>query len=76
MSKMIQIRNVPEDVHRRLKARAAQQGMSLSEYLLREITRSAEAPTDDELWSRLRTRKTVEPEVTPALMVREERDSG
>ena len=45
MSKMIQIRNVPDALHRRLKARAAEAGMSLSDYLLAELRRSAERPT-------------------------------
>jgi hypothetical protein len=47
-SKMIQIRHVPEDVHARLKARAAKAGMSLSDYLLREITFLANRMTWDE----------------------------
>jgi len=44
MSHSIQIRNVPEDVHRTLRARAASSGMSLSDYLLADITRLAERP--------------------------------
>ena len=52
MSKMIQIRNVRDALHRKLKARAAEAGMSLSEYLLREIRRSAERPTLDEWLAR------------------------
>jgi len=53
MSKMIQIRNVPEDVHRKLKVRAAQSGMSLSDYLKQDILRMAQLPTVDEIleWS-------------------------
>jgi plasmid stability protein len=47
---MIQIRHVPEDVHARLKARAAAAGMSLSDYLLREITTLARRPTWDEIF--------------------------
>ena len=53
MSTMIQIRNVPEGLHRRLKARAAMAGMSLSDYLLDEIRRVAERPTVEELRARL-----------------------
>jgi len=49
----IQIRNVPEDVHRRLKAKAALEGMSLSEYLLREAKRLASYPTMAEIRERL-----------------------
>lgn len=53
MSRMIQIRNVPDALHRRHKARAALAGMSLSEYLLSEIRQVAERPTLDELRARL-----------------------
>jgi antitoxin FitA len=52
-SKMIQIRHVPEDVHARLKARAAAAGMSLSDYLLREITWLANRPTWDEVFEEI-----------------------
>jgi len=61
MSVMVQIRNVPDGVHRKLKARAALEGMSISEYLLREIERSLERPTREELLARLRSRERVEP---------------
>lgn len=57
---MIQIRNVPEDVHRKLKVRAAQLGMSLSDYLKGEIARIAETPTLDEMLDRLSRRPPVE----------------
>jgi len=53
---LIQIRNVPEDVHRTLKVRAAAEGTSLSDYVLRELTRVARAPTPDELDARIRER--------------------
>jgi antitoxin FitA len=52
-SKMIQIRHVPEDVHARLKARAAAAGMSLSDYLLREITALALRPTWQEIFDEI-----------------------
>lgn len=74
MSKMIQLRNVPDPLHRKLKARAALEGMSLSDYLIQLIRRSAERPTLDELRSRLRARARVAPPVPPATAVREERD--
>jgi antitoxin FitA len=48
MASMIQIRNVPPTLHRRLKARAALEGMSLSDYLLREVRWAAERPTIEE----------------------------
>jgi antitoxin FitA len=50
---MIQIRHVPEDVHARLKARAAAAGMSLSDYLLREITFLASRPTWQEIFDEI-----------------------
>lgn len=75
MSTMIQIRNVPETLHRRLKARAALSGKSLSDYLLDEIRQSAERPTIDELRARLQSRSTVTPAISPAEAVRAERDS-
>jgi plasmid stability protein len=48
MSKMIQIRNVPDDVHRTVKARAARAGMSLSDYLKRDLERQAALPVMEE----------------------------
>jgi plasmid stability protein len=74
MSIMIQIRNVPDALHRRLKSRAALAGMSLSDYLLSEIRQVAERPTLDELRARLAQRPTLNPAVTPAEAVRAERD--
>jgi hypothetical protein len=71
MAKMIQIRNVPDDLHRRLKVRAAQQGTTLSDYLLGEIQRIADTPTLDELRLRIRRRKPLEPEVDSAALIRE-----
>jgi plasmid stability protein len=72
---MIQIRNVPEDVHRRLKARAAMAGLSLSDMLLREITAAAERPTLEEMRARLAARTPVITRETSAEAVRAERDS-
>jgi antitoxin FitA len=60
MPKMIQIRHVPEDIHRTLKARAAQQGLSLSDYLLQEIAQIAERPTVRELMERIKQRGPTE----------------
>lgn len=71
---MIQLRNVPDDLHRDLKARAAVAGKSLSDYLLAEIQRHIEYPTLEELHQRLRARTPVRPKVSPAQMIREERD--
>lgn len=71
---MIQIRNVPVDLHRKLKSRAALEGASLSDYLLKEIRQLAERPPLQELAERLRTRTPVTCRVSPARMLREERD--
>ena len=75
MSTMIQIRNVPDTLHRRLKARAAMSGMSLSDYLLQQIRAVAERPTVEELRTRLARRSTVRLSVDTAEAVRAERDS-
>ena len=75
MSRMIQIRNVPDRLHRVLKARAAMAGMSLSDYLLAEIRVAAERPTLDELRDRLRHRTHVNLQGSAASAVRAERDA-
>lgn len=72
---MVQIRNVPEALHRRLKSRAALSGMSLSEYLLAEMRNIAERPTMEELRERMARRSPVELTISAAEMVRAERDS-
>jgi len=74
MKKMIQIRHVPEPLHRKLKARAALEGLALSDYLLREVRRVAERPTLDEIKERLGRRRPVALGVAPAKAVRMERE--
>ena len=74
MSKMIQIRNVPDLLHQKLKMRAAMMGMSLSDYLMAEIRRSAERPSIQELRERLDKRTPIVPGVPPAEAVRQERE--
>jgi plasmid stability protein len=76
MSGMIQIRNVPDTLHRRLKSRAALAGMSLSDYLLSEIREMAERPTLEELRARLEHRLRVVPSTRPVDAVRAERDGS
>jgi antitoxin FitA len=71
MSKMIQIRNVPDDVHRALKIRATKEGMSLSEYLLREVTKVAAKPSLEEVMERIRRRGPVGEPFDSAAAVRE-----
>ena len=72
---MIQLRNVPDALHRTLKARAAMAGMSLSDYLLAEIREIAGRPTLPELRERLHQRKPVTAKLDTARLVREERES-
>jgi plasmid stability protein len=71
---MIQIRNVPDDVHRKLKVRAAAEGVTLSELLAREARRVADQPSIAELRERLLQRERFTPRVSPARAVRATRD--
>ncbi len=73
--KMIQIRNVPDELHSRLKARAALEGTSLSEYLRAQIQSVAERPTIAELTQRLQSRSRVRSKESAAAAVRAERDA-
>ncbi len=72
---MVQIRNVPADVHRRLKARAALEGMSMSDYVLREIGKALERPTRQEVLERLRSRPPRRLRPSAAAILRAERDA-
>jgi antitoxin FitA len=74
MTQMIQVRNVPEALHRGLKARAATMGMSLSDYLLRELQEIAERPTLGEFCERLQKRKPLRVSLDTARILREERE--
>lgn len=74
MAKMIQLRNVPDDLHRRLKAKAAMAGISLSDYLLREVRHIAEKPTMEEMMKRLEKAEAVITRISPAEILREERE--
>ena len=76
MARMIQIRNVPDDLHQTLKARAAHAGMSLSDYLLNEVRQVAARPTLDELVERLRRRKPIRTEEPSAEIIRRYRDAS
>jgi plasmid stability protein len=75
MSKMIQIRNVPDELHRTLKVRAAQAGMTLSDYLLSEIEQIAAKPTLAEMMERLRSREPIELDEPPDVTIRRLRDA-
>ena len=74
MSKMIQIRNVPDELHREAKVRAARAGMSLSSYLLRELERTLSQPTMEELQARIAAWGPPELSESPAEAVRAIRD--
>lgn len=74
MSKAVQIRNMPETLHRRLKARAALAGMSVSEYALLELKRTLEQPTTQEILERLAALPPIEATPSPAKILREERN--
>jgi antitoxin FitA len=76
MPKTLQIRNVPDEVHRRLKVRAAESGVSLSELLLPELEALAELPTPEEMQRRPARRRPVEPDRSVAEMLAEERGRG
>ena len=71
---MIQVRNVPDTLHRRLKVRAALAGLSLSEYVLQEMKLAEKRSTYDEFPARLRLRTQVHTRETAAQAVRAERE--
>lgn len=73
MTRMIQIRHVPEHLHRRLKARAAALGMSLSDYLRQELERAGAQLTPEELRQRLADLEPSDPGETAAAALRAER---
>jgi hypothetical protein len=75
MSKMIQLRNVPDPLHRQLKARAALAGLPLSDYLIREVRKLAEHPTPEEMRERLSGRSPYRGKASPTSVLRAERDS-
>jgi plasmid stability protein len=75
MPKMIQVRNVPDNLHRKLKSRAALEGLSLSDFVLREMQHVAERPTMKELAERIASLPPVRYKRSPAEILREERDS-
>ena len=75
MSRMVQIRNVPDAVHRKLKGRAADSGQTLSTFHLAELERLAARPTRDEMLARLHSRKRVTLRTPAAVVIREERES-
>lgn len=75
MSTMIQIRNVPEEMHRRIKARAALAGMSMSELILQELEKLLQRPTREDLLDRLARLPEVDLDPAPAEVLHAERES-
>lgn len=75
MKTTVQIRNVPGDFHRRLKARAAMEGMSMSDYILREVGKALDRPTRSEVLERLRERPSRPLKPSAADVIRAERDT-
>lgn len=73
---MVQIRHVPDALHRRLKSRAADAGQTLSDYLLAELGRVAARPSREEMLARLHGRKRVTLKTPAAVVIREERESA
>jgi plasmid stability protein len=76
MGILVQIRDVPEGVHRTLKARAAASGTSLSEYVRELLARAAARPTPDELAARIQARGPVDLPEPSERSVRRLRDQG
>jgi plasmid stability protein len=70
---MIQIRNVPDDVHREIKARAARAGMTLSDYLKREVERLVAVPPVEDVLDRARSRERPRLDESIVDMLRDER---
>ena len=75
MSKMIQLRNVPDSLHQQLKSRAALAGRSLSGYLIFEVRKIVERPSSKEILARLARRTRMSPKLSPADAVRKEREA-
>jgi antitoxin FitA len=72
---MLQVRSIPPELHRRLKARAATEGMSMSDYVLREIRKALDRPTREEVLARLRAQPVRRLRRRPVDVIRAERDS-
>lgn len=76
MGVLLQIRDVPDDVHRTLKARAAAAGVSLSEYVRAVLERATDRPTPNELAARIAARGAVEASEPSEAAVRTLREHG
>ena len=76
MSKMVQIRNVPDVLHRTFTIRAAHSAQTLSDYLRAELERLAARPTRDEMLARIHGRTRVALKTPAAKILRKERESA
>lgn len=74
-STMVQVRNVPSELHRKLKARAAIEGLSMSEFVMRELRKALERPTRQEILERLRAQPVRRLKRSAAEIIRAERDA-
>ena len=72
---MVQIRSVPQELHRKLKARAAMEGLSMSEFVLRELKKALDRPSRGEILERLRSQPVRRLRRPPAKLIRDERDA-
>jgi antitoxin FitA len=72
---MVQIRNVPVELHRKLKARAAIEGLSMSDFVMRELRKALDRPTRQEILERLRARPVRRLRPGAAEVIRAERDA-
>ena len=75
MNKFVQIRNIPEEKHRKLKSRAASKGMSISDYVGRLIDKDIEKPSIAEFLALMKTREHVHLIPSAEEIIREDRDS-
>jgi antitoxin FitA len=75
MSRSILLHHIPEALHRELEARAALAGLSLSDFLVRELRKTAEQPTPEEMRQRLSRLEPYTAKLSPTEVLRKERDS-
>lgn len=72
---MIQVRHVPDEIHKTLKIRAVQNGMSLSDYLLRELSQIAKRPTLEDIVTRIEQQPQIQIKESSAEALRAEREA-
>jgi len=75
MNKMLQVRNLKAETHRKVKVRAAEEGISVTEWVTRLIERELKRPSMAELYARLKSRRPVHLTPSAADIIREQRDS-